>query len=219
MPTAGKLFRLRQQLSLERLEERLDGFREESDAGLVRDVTDLTKFPQRLRGLYRYDQLVEIKHRSGMQVVPKTVDAPFIFLEEGEIYLLVLAPKRVANRSAVDLGLAAYREENMVVEPVLNPALVKQFYEDSETTKILLLDEMITVNMDKMTIYGEDVVQTDMYGDYVGMGTPWYVVAKDRDGNTVGVVRDGSVTMFNTVDETQYISYIVDNIIPLVMKR
>jgi hypothetical protein len=44
----------------------------------------------------------------------------------------------------------------------------------------------------------------------------WYILTKPKKhGHTVELVRDGSVTIFNTVDQGQYLAYMRDEIVPM----
>jgi hypothetical protein len=71
-------------------------------------------------------------------------------------------------------------------------------------------------NLNKISLYGPDIVDTKLFKEYSKIGDPWYILTKSKKyKHTVGMVRDGSVTIFNTVDQAQYLQYVRDEVIPM----
>lgn len=223
MPTAGKVFFYRESLSFEQMYEKLNGYEyseHDADFDLIKDITELKLSEKTLSGLYRYDSLVAQRHRSGLQIFPKTTDGPFLFMkEEDTTFLIIIAKKVVANNVANALSKILHGEVGAITESVVTPRAITDFYKKGEATKILLLDKILIPNMNKLTLYGENVVQTDLYGEYVNEGEPWYVVAKTMEGLTIGLVGDGSVTVFNLIDGHTFVNFIKDDIFPLILRR
>ncbi len=224
MPTAGKIFRYREDLSLEEINEKLEGYEvsigSEEGIPLITDIPTLRLSEDELEGLYRYDGVVIHRHRSGLQVTPMTTDAPFIFKhKEGEIFVIIIAKKVVANKVANELSKILHGEVGAIVEVMINPRAVEHFYEAGEGTKVLFLDEMTIPNMKKLAMYGENVLQTNLFGEYSEDGEPWYVVVKTKTGYTAGLVRDAAVTVFNLVDMLTFLSFLEESIFPLILRR
>lgn len=225
MPTAGKIFRYRENLSLEEIHKKLEGHRtsissEESGIALIADITGLRLSEDELEGLYRFDSLVIQYHRSGMQIYPKTTDAAFVFKEkESGVFIVIIAKKVVANNVANELSRILHGETGAITEVMIDPKAVEHFYESGEGTKVLFLDELPIPNMKKLAMYGANVLQTNLFGEYKDEGEPWYVVVKTKTGYTAGLVRDASVTVFNMVDMPAFLSFLEDNIFPLILRR
>lgn len=233
MPTAGKVFLYRgqpettQKLTLEQIQSGLEGYRvsvHHSDIieiDLITDIVHLSLSVDELKGLFSFDKVDIRNYRGTINAIPYTVEAPFLFVEhEGKIYLIILVKKMIANYTANQLSIILHGEVGAIIEPVLKPSVVEGFYKDAEGTKILLFDGIQIPNMSKATLYGDNVVQTNFYKDFINEGDPWYVVAKTKKrGYTVGLVRDGLVVIFNTVDLEGFIEYVKDEIFPLILSR
>lgn len=230
MPTAGKVFVHREPMPFEKMKGILEGYSvsEYYEEGalkinLVADINDVEIgiTDPVLRGIYSYDGVVHNYYRGRIVPAPITTEAPFLFTEhEDKVYLIVMAKKVVANNVANRLSLILHNELGAITDPVIRPDAIKGFYEKADGTKILLFDNILIPNMNKLTLYGLNVVQTSLYGEFIGEGDPWYVVAKTKKrGWTVGLVRDGSVTIFNSVNPDGFIEYVKEEILPLILRR
>lgn len=228
MPTAGKLYVYRESLSLPEIREKLEGWEEYVDIEdpdynlrLRRNTSDIHLSTSSLEGLFSEDLLQRAIFRGVMQVMPYTVDSVFTFLVIGdEPYCVVLASKKIADGVANSLSVILHGEVGALTEPVLNVSALKELYESGEATKICLFDNIEIPNMDKGTLYGANIIQTDMYGRFINLGSPWYIVFKDKlTGYTVGIVRDGTCCIFSSVDQSGFLEYMKDNVVPLVLRR
>lgn len=229
MPTAGKLFIYREDLNITEIGENLNEFREEElydfedfQTTLIKDIAKVRVFEDReLTGAYRYDLVDTREHRGQTKYTPYTTRAFFTIWEQEETtWLLVLAAKKVANKVANELSLILHGAMGTFVEPRLNPEKLRDFCVQSEAIKVLLFDDLVIPNMDKATLYGLNVVQTDLYSQFVNEGLFRYSVTKlGQDDHTIGIVRDGSVCIFNRVDTDQYIEFIKERILPLILRR
>lgn len=224
MPTAGKIFIRREQMPLQEVKQLLEGYEVKTrfeeggaDIELIDDIVDLRMAGSSLYGVYRSDGVDVKQYRHGLQIVPYTAEAPFVFTDE---FLIVIARKQFANAVANKLSVILHGEMGAIAEPVLNARALREFYEGGEGTRILLLDDVLIPNMDKLTMYGPNVVQTNLYGDYINEGTPWYIVVKTlKRGYTVGLVRDGAVVIFNTVGLDEFLEFVEDDVVPLILRR
>jgi len=228
MPKAGKVFIYREELSIEEISGLLEGWRESEHVqfngdsyDLLSDIQNLHLNEGELTGLYQYDYVISPIYRGTIQHIPVTDEASFLFTEhEHKTFLLVMAKKSMANSVANKFSLILHEEMGTIVEAMIHPSVLTGFYQDADGTKILLFDNIEIPNMDKATLYGENVVQTNFHGDFASVGDPWYIVAKTKKrGYTVGLVRDGSVVVFSAVDESQFVEYVKDEIMPLVLRR
>lgn len=225
MPTAGKVFVSTQYLPLAEISAGLEGFREEDqytegevELELVTEVANVSVTEDILTGLYSYDYVVHNYHRGKILPSPVTKEVLFAFTEHEErTYLTVVDKKAIANRLANRLSEIAFGEMGVVVEARILPETLKEFHlENPESTKVIFFENMDIPNINKLSLYGPDIVGTSLFEEYGARGDPWYVLTKSKKyGHTVGVVRDGSVTLFNSVDQGQYLQYIKEEIIPM----
>lgn len=225
MPTAGKVFVSTQYLPLAEISAGLEGFREEEqytegevEQELVTEVANVSVTEDILTGLYSYDYVVHNYHRGKILPSPATKEVLFAFTEhEGRTYLTVVDKKAIANRLANRLSEIAFGEMGVIVEARILPETLKEFHlENPESTKVIFFENMDIPNINKLSLYGPDIVGTSLFEEYGARGDPWYILTRSKKyGHTVGVVRDGSVTLFNSVDQGQYLQYVKEEIIPM----
>jgi len=113
---------------------------------------------------------------------------------------------RRSTRDEMDAAVAALQsqKESWLGVPVRN--------------RLVILDELIR----SFATVSEEWVSVSLggkgalYDEYAARGDPWYILTRSRKhGHTVGLVRDGSVTIFNTVDQGQYLQYVKDEVLPM----
>ncbi len=225
MPTAGKVFVSTDYLPLTDISVSLEGFRveekyEEGEAefDLVTEVANLSIAEETLTGLYSYDYIVHHYHRGKITPVPATKEVLFAFTDlDGRIYLTAVEKKEIANRVANRLSEIAFGEMGVIVESRILPETLKEFHlANPESTRVIFFENMDIPNVNKLSLYGPDLTGTSLFDEYATRGDPWYILTRSKKhGHTVGIVRDGSVTIFNTVDQGQYLQYVRDEVLPM----
>ncbi|MEM3378622.1 MAG: hypothetical protein QW674_06725 [Candidatus Bathyarchaeia archaeon] len=228
MVVAGKLFRLSEQLPWSEIAVKLDGYRneepfEEGDYRftLVREVSGLSAKESALSGVYSHDYVLYVFHRGKTVPLPRTVEALFSFNDvEGSVILTVVERKRVANFIANKLSELLFEKVGGIVEARISPETLREFHrKNAEDTKITFFDNVDIPNVDKLSLYGPDLINTPLFEDYLKRGDLWYVVARSKEtGYVVGVTRDASVTIFNLADKGKYLDYVHREIYPLILK-
>ena len=228
MPMSAKIFLYQEDVALKEIAEALRTWREEEtfeapgeDYGLLANVENVEYDEDELHGIYMYDSVTVHTWRGAVRPTPFTTEAPFVFTEqEGQRFVIVMAPKGVANRVANRLSTIIHGEQGAIVEPMIRTDNFNDFQAGTEATKIMLFDDIDLPNVDKGTLYGENVQQTDLYGNFVAHGRPWYMVSKTKQrGWTVGIVRDGTIVVFNTVDGEAFVEFLKEKIFPMTKRR
>ena len=225
MPTAGKVFVSTEFMTLADISATLEGYRVEEEykeddfeLDLITEVANISIVDETLTGLYSYDYVTHHYHRGKVAPSPVTKEVLFSFTtHEGRDYLTVVDKKALANSVANRLSDLIFGELGVIVEARILPGTLKKFHlENPESTKVIFFENMDIPNLNKISLYGPDVVDTNLFKEYTARGDPWYILTKSKKHkHTVGLVRDGSVTIFNTVDQGQYLNYIKDEIIPM----
>ncbi len=230
MVVAGKIFRLSEQLSIDEIGSRLEGYRteelyEEGDYKftLVTEVVGLLPKPKEnmIKGVYAHDYVIHVFHRGKVAPLPRTVEAVFSFAQrENVTFLTVVEKKRVANFIANKLSEILFEKIGGVIEARIPPETLKEFHlKNPEDTKITFFDNVNIPNVNKLSLYGPDLINTSIFEDYCKHGDLWYVVARAKEyGYVVGVTRDASVTIFNLSDKERYLEYVTKEIYPLAIK-
>ena len=228
MVVAGKVFVVSEPISLPDLKEALSGFRveevreeDEREFTLVREVRDLAERPGSLMGIYAEDFITRVFHRGKPVLVPRTFEALFCFAEHaGHLFLVVLEKKRRADLVANRLSEAVFGRVGAIVEARIPPEVLEEFHKKNpEETKIIFFDNVDIPNVNKLALYGPDLVNTDLFEQYRAHGDIWYVVSKAGGYDyVVGITRDGSVTIFNTNDRLAYLDYVLKEVLPMASR-
>lgn len=229
MVVAGKVFRLSDPLAIAEIASGLDGYHaeenyEEGDHKfeLLTEVAGLLPKGKMLRGIYSHDYVTQVFHRSKILPIPRTVEALFSFSEhEGTMFLTIVEKKRLANFVANELSKILFERAGGILEARISPETLKKFHlKNREDTKITFFDNVDIPNVDKLSLYGPDLINTSLFEDYGKHGDLWYVVARSKEyGYVVGVTRDASVTIFNLGEKEPYLEYVAKEIYPLASEE
>jgi len=228
MVVAGKIFRLSEPMPIEDIASKLDGYRteetyEEGDYNfqIVTEVVGLLPKENTLTGVYSHDYVLHVFHRGKTASLPRTVEALFSFaLVQDAVFLTVVEKKAVANFIANKLSEILFEKVGGIVEARIPPETLREFHlKNPEDTKITFFDNVDIPNVNKLSLYGPDLINTSLFEDYTKHGDLWYVVARSKDtGYVVGVTRDASVTIFNLADKNKYVEYVNKEIYPVILK-
>ena len=226
MVVAGKIFKLSDKLSIEELASRLQGYRteEEYEEGdykytLVTEIVGLTIKNKNLKGVYSHDYIIHVFHRGKVVPLPRTIEAIFNFTELKDTTLLtIVEKKRLANFIANKMSEINFGKAGFIVEARIPPETLRDFHlKNPEDTKITFFDNVDIPNINKLSLYGPDLINTTLFEDYCKHGDLWYIVARaNKYGYVVGVTRDASVTVFNLTDKEKYLEYVRTEIYPLI---
>ena len=227
MVAAGKVFRLTEATNLADIASMLKGFRTEEEYAegdykftLVTEVMNLTPSPNAVTGVYSHDYVLHIFHRGKVVPLPRTVEAMFSFAQQGKrLFLTIVEKKRLANFIANKLNEIIFEKVRGVVEARIAPETLRGFHsKNPEDTKITFFDNVDIPNVDKLSLYGPDLVGTTLFDEYSKHGDLWYIVAKAREyGYVVGITRNASVVVFNLTDKNKFLEYVAKEIYPLII--
>lgn len=226
MVVAGKVFKLAETSSLTDVASKLQNYqtKEPYEEGelkctLISEIVNLVTKGNDLQGEYSHDYIIHVVHRDTVIPTPQTVRAVFHFIAEKKaVFLVVIQKKSVANFVANKLSELLFGKVGGILEARIAPESIKDFQmENPEDTKITFFDNIDIPNMDKISLYGLDLNDTSLFGDYCKHGDIWYIVSRAKQyGYLVGVTREVSVTVFNLTDKEKFLEYVSDQIFPLV---
>lgn len=228
MVVAGKVFKLSEPLALSDIASRLENYHfeenyEEGDYNftLLTEVAGLLPKENMLSGVFSHDYVIHVFHRGKTAPLPRTVEALFSFAPAGDnVFLTVVEKKRLANFIANNLSEILFDKIGGIVEARIPPETLRAFHlKNPEDTKITFFDNVDIPNVNKLSLYGPDLINTTLFEDYTKHGDLWYVVARSKEtGYVVGVTRDASVTIFNLADKNKYVEYVAKEIIPILLE-
>ena len=226
MAIAGKVFRVVEPVDLANIAAKLKDFRVEEvyehESGqypLVTEVRDLMATPSSVEGVFAQDIAYTVYHREGPRIVIRTLEAPFMFAEhEGRLLLVVVEKKRRANNIANFFSKLLFIEVGRIVEARISPETLRRFHEaNPEDTKVIFFDNVDIPNVEKLSLYGDDLINTQLYNEYLKHGTIWYIVFRSRRINAiVGLTRNAVVTVFTPIDPRDFLAYVRAEVFPLL---
>jgi hypothetical protein len=226
MVVAGKIFKLSEALSLDEVASGLQDYHVEEDFEegdyrfkLVTEVVGLLPAKKMLKGVYSHDYVIRVFHRGKVAPLPRTVDALFSFAQhEDKTFLTIVEKKRLANFIANKLSQIIFEKIGGILEAGIPPETLRRFHlKNPEETKITFFDNVDIPNVNKLSLYGPDLVNTSLFEDYAKHGDLWYIVARSKEfGYVVGITRDASVTIFNLSEKERYIEYAAKEVYPLI---
>lgn len=229
MVVAGKIFKLAEDLPPSEIRSSLTAYRVEESFEeaeyhfpILKEISNLRVEGKSIRGLYSHDFVSRIYHRGQVIPQPRTVEAVIDFeVTPPGTFLTVLEKKRRANFIATQLSRVIYARSDAILEARISPETLREFHaKNPDETKIIFFDNVDIPNIDKLSLYGSDLIDTKLFEDYSKHGDPWYIVYRSKPtGLLVGVTRNCSVTAFNLREKDRFIEYVHSEIIPLIGKK
>jgi hypothetical protein len=166
---AGKIFKLSEPLSVAEVASRLEDYHAEEDFeegdfrfSLLTEVVGLLPKESMLKGVYSHDFIIHVFHRGKVAPMPRTVEALFSFAQhDGTTFLTIVEKKRLANFIANKLSELIFEKIGGILEARIPPEILKQFHlKNPEETKITFFDNVDIPNVNKLSLYGPDLVNT-----------------------------------------------------------
>lgn len=226
MPLAAKIFDVRAETSLEEIAEKLRDYRVSEEWGeggmeLITEVRDLDLKGDRVEGVFSRDKVIIVNQRGNDVPVLKTVEAKIIFRQVKDATLLtVVQEKHFANAVASLLSNHLYLSYKAITEARISPEVMREFHErNPEGTKVIYFDDLDFVDVDKLALYGDSLKNTALYEEYLRHGKIWYIVFTVAvSGRVMGLTRNCVVTSFTRMPESEFIEYIDEIVIPLILR-
>ncbi len=226
MVMPGKIFKLTRPVGFKTLARNLRGYRmserfvvEDQEFELITEISNIKEEERSLSGLYCKDRIIFVYYRGKNVPVPKTTETYFNFTaRQRDILVVILQEKWTAKRIANEFSRIIYGAKGYITETEIPPDNLKAFHqENSKGTKVSFFEGMGISNLEKISLYGPDLIEANLFEDYAKRANLWYIVATSkRYGHVVGITRNGIVVIFNKVTPQEYIDFVVNEIFPLV---
>ena len=86
-----------------------------------------------------------------------------------------------------------------------------------QATRLIWFDQVDIPGVEKLCLAGSDLVDTQLYQDYLAHGQIWYVVFEaQKRGLTMGITRNSVVTLFSKSTKDELINYIREDLLLLI---
>lgn len=226
MVLAGKVFVVRERMELATIASKLRDYRREEvyeEGGktlkLITEVMGIAPRTNAIKAVFSYDQVIRVPQRGELVPIVRTFEAPFWFTEFGDkVLLTVLEKKFRANYVANSLSEILFIAPGAIAEARISPEALREFHEKNpENTRVIFFDDVDIPNVEKLSLYGEELRNTSLYNEYLSRGKIWYIVFTSRTrGYVVGLTRNAVVVVFSDVDEEAFYDYVYEEIFPLI---
>lgn len=193
---------------------------------LTTEILDLNLKEDSLEGVLSKDFIRPRFYKRELVETPVTEEASFWIRNYGnQFFLIVLAPstargvkKLLANYVANKLSSVLFIDPKKIVEvKIPHGALLKLHESNPQATKLIWFDQVDIPGVEKLCLAGSDLVDTELYRDYLEHGKIWYVVFEvQKRGIVVGITRNGVVTLFSRGSRGDFVEYIQKDLLTLI---
>jgi hypothetical protein len=230
----AKIFEIKEEVDMELVVGKLKDFREEEHyetengetVTLMSQVLDLKLKGNSISGVFAKDFIGRRFYRRKMVETPVTEEAPFwVKTYKGRVFVMVSAPsvargvkKLLTNYVANKLSKILFISPHAIVQVKLPHLTLQKLHESNpQATKLIWFDEFDIPGVEKLCLAGPDVVDSQLYHDYLEHGKIWYVVFEvQKRGIVVGITRNCVITLFSKSSTEEFIDYILEDLLPLV---
>ncbi|MCW4026327.1 MAG: hypothetical protein NWE76_02435 [Candidatus Bathyarchaeota archaeon] len=229
-----KIFEIKDDADIGFLVQKLKNFREEeayeTETGeavnLVTEILDLKLEGNSISGILSRDFVGRHIYKREIVEAPATEEAPFRIVPFNDrTFLIVLAPsvargvkKLLTGHVANKLSKVLFIRVGAIVESRIPNETLRDLHESNpQATKLIWFDGVDIPGVAKLCLAGSDIVNTELYREYLEHGKIWYVVFEvQKRGIVVGISRNSVVTLFSRSTIGDLIGYIREDILRLV---
>jgi hypothetical protein len=230
----AKVFEIKKRADPGLMSWKLKDFREEesykTEAGenvsLVTEILDLKSKEDMLEGVFSKDFVRRRVYRRTMAEAPVTEEAPFwIMPSKKKTFLVVLGPsvargvkKLLTNHVANKLSKILFINSQGILEARMPHDTLRALHEaNPQATRLIWFDEVDIPGVEKLCLSGSDLVDTELYHNYIEHGKIWYVVFEtQKRGITVGITRNCVVTLFSKSTTKEFIDYVTEDFLGFI---
>ena len=234
MVLPAKIFEIKEELNFGLIVQKLKDFREEesyekSDSEtvtLVTEILDLSLKENLISGIFSEDFMHRSYYQRTLIENPVTEEAQFwVTRFENQTFLVVVAPsvargvkKLLTSRVANKLSKLLFITPRAIVETTIPHETLKTLHESNpQATRLIWFDQVDIPGVEKLCLAGSDLVDTQLYHDYLSHGQIWYVVFEaQKRGFTMGITRNSVVTLFSKCTKDDLINYVREDLLRLI---
>jgi hypothetical protein len=230
----AKIFEIKEETTLDLMLAKLKDFHEEElyrtedgkDVTLLTEVLDLKLDEDSISGIFSKDFVRRRYFRRKLIENPVTEESPFwIKPFGGRLFMIISAPsvargvkKLLTNYVANKLSRVIFIAPHAIIEVKIPHDTLKTLHEaNPQATKLIWFDGVDIPGVEKLCLAGPDLVDTELYRNYLEHGQIWYVVFEvHRRGIVVGITRNCVVTLFSKSTTQNFANYILEDLLELV---
>jgi hypothetical protein len=234
MVLPAKIFEIKEEADVGLVVGKLKDFHEEEPyntengktVSLVEEILDLKLNGDSLSGVFSKDFVGRRFYKRKLVETPVTEESPFwIKPFRKRVFIIVSAPsvargvrKLLTNYVANKLSKVLFISPHAIVQVRVSPTTLQKLHESNpQATKLIWFDEVDIPGVEKLCLAGSDLVDTDLYRNYLQHGKIWYAVFEvQKRGIVVGITRNCVITLFSKSSTEDFIDYILEDLLKLV---
>jgi len=234
MVLPAKIFEIKEETNFGLMAQKLKDFHEEENyetndgktVTLVTEILDLSLKENIVSGVFSADFMRRRYYRRNLVEAPVTEEAHFwVTRFENRAFLIVVAPsvargvkKLLSSHVANRLSKILFITPRVIVETKIPHETLKTLHESNpQAIRLIWFDQVDIPGVDKLCLAGSDLVDTQLYLDYMAHGQIWYVVFEaQKRGLTMGITRNSVVTLFSKSTKDDLINYIREDLLQLI---
>jgi len=234
MVLPAKIFEIKEEVNFGLLTQKLKDFKEEksyekNDGELLTlktEILDLKLEENLVSGVFSADFVRGRYYRRKLVETPVTEEASFWIIRfETRTFLIVVAPsvargvkKLLTSHVANKLGKILFITSRSIVEVRISHETLRKLHESNpQATRLIWFDQIDIPGVEKLCLAGSDLVDTQIYQDYLQHGQIWYVVFEaQKRGLTMGITRNSVVTLFSKSTKDELITQIREDLLKLI---
>jgi hypothetical protein len=225
MVVSAKIFLVNEDTTLDEIRRKLKDYKiekmEEHEGKALKLETKIENLSLKenvLEGIFIKDMVIYVNQRGFKNPVIRTFETNFKFIQETKLFLIIFEKKRMANFIANELSKLLFIKTGKIVEARIEPSIMLKYHEENkENTKVIFFDDVDIPSIEKLSLYGEKLADTELYQEYLKHGKIWYLVYVSKTtGKTVGLTRNGIVVHFDKISIEDFFSFIKNEILRLI---
>ncbi len=234
MVLPAKIFEIKEEVNFGLIIQKLKDFHEDESyekndgetVNLITEILDLNLKENLISGIFSTDFMRTRYYRRKLVEHPVTEEAQFwITSFEKRTFLIVVAPsvargfkKLLTNHVANKLSRILFITLRSIVEVKIPHEILRELHESNpQATRLIWFDQIDIPGVEKLCLAGSDLVDTQVYQDYLKHGQIWYVVFEaQKRGLTMGITRNSVVTLFSKSTKEELITQIREDILKLI---
>jgi hypothetical protein len=234
MVLPAKVFEIKEEINFGLMLQKLKDFREEENyetsdgetVTLVTEILGITLKENLVSGVFSVDFMQRRYYRRKLLEAPVTEEALFwVTRFENRVFLIVVAPsvargvkKLLSSHVANKLSKILFITSRTIVETKIPHETLKTLHESNpQATRLIWFDQVDLPGVEKLCLAGSDLVDSQLYQDYLLHGQIWYVVFEaQKRGLTMGITRNSVVTLFSKCTKDDLIQYVREDLLRLI---
>jgi len=234
MVLPAKIFEIKEEVNFGLMIQKLKNFREDESyekndgetVNLITEILDLDLNENLISGVFSTDFVRIRYYRRKLVETPVTEEAQFwITRYEDRTFLIVVAPsvargvkKLLTNHVANKLSKILFITSRSIVEVRIPHETLRELHESTpQATRLIWFDQIDIPGVEKLCLAGSDLVDTQLYQDYLKHGQIWYVVFEAQNrGLTMGITRNSVVTLFSKSTKEELVTQIQEDLLKLI---